>query len=201
MAKGGMKRRSRASSRNVTIRDVKNLLKSTAETKRFVTSSTGVASTTVGTVVNLTNGIVQGDDINQRAGHTIKLTKNKLHFRATALLTSQSFRLIVFKDMTNRGTTPAVTEVLNSANFMVMYNPTTVQQGRFKIIRDVTLDCNLNGEAIKHIYVTWKGTSCFYNGATAVAASNGPGALFFLMIGEAGSGLFDYSYEAQYLDM
>lgn len=166
-----------------------------------MTSNVGIASTTVGTVVNLTNGIVQGDDVSQRSGDKIKLVTNKFHFRSTALLTSQSFRVIIFRDNMNRGTTPAVTEVLNSANFMVMYNPVTMLQGRFKIVKDVTLDCNVNGEAIKHFYLTWKGAPCFYNGATAGAASNGPGALFFLMIGEAGSGLFDYSYEAQYLDV
>lgn len=201
MTKGDSTRSARRSNKVVTLRDVKNLIASTAEIKRFVNLSSGNSSTTVGTVINLTNGIIQGDDINQRTGQQIKILKNTLHFRATALLTSQSFRLIVFKDNDNRGTTPAVTEVLNSANFMAMYNPTPLQQGRFKIFKDVTLDCNLNGEAIKHIYFSWKGVTCFYNGATAVAASNGPGALFYLMIGEAGSGLFDHSFECKYLDM
>jgi hypothetical protein len=201
MAKNNKMTRRRGPNKPVTLRDVKNLLESTAELKRFVTSNTGIASTTVGTVVNLTNSIVQGDDLNQRSGDQIKIVKNTLHFRATAVTTSQSFRVIIFKDLTNRGSTPAVTEILNSANYMVMYTPTPMQQSRFKIYADFMLDCNINGETIKHKYVTWKGTKCFYNGSTAVATANGPGALFFLLIGEAGSGLWDWSYQATYHDL
>lgn len=170
------------------------------EHKRFALISNTNSNATAGTVNNLTNGIIQGDDINQRSGDQIRIRSHRLLVRASAVTVNQTFRFIWFRDNMNRGTTPTVTEVLNSANFMSQLNPAPLQQKRFTILADFQLDCNVAGEAIKSRDTRLPGGSVFYNGQTAVAAANGPGALFLLEIGDSLTGLYDFSYEPIYTD-
>lgn len=170
------------------------------EKKRFALVSNTNSNATAGVVNNLTNGIIQGDDINQRSGDQIRIVSHMLKVRASAITVSQTFRFIWFRDNMNRGTTPTVTEVLNTANFMSQYAPAPLQQKRFTIVKDFSLNCNLAGESIKGRSFTLPGSNVFYNGATAVAASNGPGAMFLLTIGDSITGLYDFSYEPVYTD-
>jgi len=170
------------------------------EHKRFALISNINTNATAGTINNLTNGIIQGDDINQRSGDQIRIKSHRLMVRASAITVNQTFRFVWFRDNMNRGTTPTVLEVLNSANFMSQLAPAPLQQKRFTILADFQLDCNVAGEAIKSHVLNINGTNVFYNGATAVAASNGPGALFLLEIGDSLTGLYDFSYEPIYTD-
>lgn len=170
------------------------------EVKRFALVSTINSNSTAGVVNNLTNGIIQGDDIIQRSGDQIRILRHRLTVRASAITVNQTFRFIWFRDNMNRGTTPGVTEVLNTANFMSQLSPAPLQQKRFTILADFQLDCNVAGEAIKSRVLQQPGQLVFYNGATAVAGANGPGAIFLLTIGDSITGLFDFSYEPQYTD-
>lgn len=181
-------------------RAIRRALAQTLEHKRFALVNTTNSNATAGIVINLTNGIVQGDDVNQRSGDQIRIRSHRLVVRASAITVSQTFRFIWFRDNMNRGTTPAVTEVLNTANFMSQYSPAPLQQKRFTILKDVVVNCNLAGESIKSRTFEVPGMPVFYNGATAVAASNGPGALFLLEIGDSLTGLYDFSYEPVYTD-
>lgn len=184
-----------------TASDVRNIIIGNAELKRFVSISSGNSNSTAGVVNNLTNAIVQGDDLNMRTGDQLKVQKHTLHVKTSAITVNQSFRFILFKDNTNRGSTPTVTEVLNTANYLSQYSPVTKQQHRFTILHDFMLNCNVAGESIKSRVVTSKGHRVNYNGSTAVAASNGPGAIFVLCIGDSLTGQFDFSYECVYLDL
>ncbi len=182
-------------------RQIRQVLENTAETKRlqFIDNTNLISNT--GTVVNISNNIVQGDDISTRTGNQVRALRQWLYVRFTALVTSQSARIIWFKDNTNRGTTPAVTELLQSATITSPYAPASMQQRRFTIFKDFTLDCNIAGEAIKsrefhHV----KRHMIYYNGAAAVATANGPGATFLLIIGNDSSGQWDAGAEIQYLD-
>lgn len=170
------------------------------EHKRFALVSVNNSNTTAGIVNNLSNGIIQGDDINQRSGDQIRIKSHRLMVRSSAITVNQTFRFIWFRDNMNRGTTPTVLEVLNTASFMSQLAPAPLQQKRFTILADFQLDCNVAGEAIKSHVMNISGSNVFYNGATAVAASNGPGALFLLEIGDSITGLFDFSYEPIYTD-
>jgi hypothetical protein len=187
--------------RVATIADVKQIIRGQAEIKRYVLLSTGNSNTTTGNVINLSNGIVQGDDITNRAGDQIRMIRHQLHVRGSAITVNQTFRFIWFKDNTNRGTTPSVIELLNSASYFAQYNPVTLQQSRFTILGDLSLDCSINGESIKSKMLNRKGKLVSYNGATAVAGSNGPGAVFVLVIGDSLTGLYDIAYEAHYTDL
>lgn len=170
------------------------------EHKRFAVLANTNSNATAGNVINLTNGIIQGDDITQRSGDQIRIKSHRLVVRASAITVNQTFRFVWFRDNMNRGTTPGVTEVLNTANFMSQLNPAPLQQKRFTILADFQLDCNVAGEAIKSKVINQPGNLVFYNGATAVAASNGPGAIFLLEIGDSLTGLYDLAYEPIYTD-
>jgi len=175
-------------------------LESMLEVKRFALVSTTNSNATAGVVNNLTNGIIQGDDINQRSGDQIRILRHRLVVRASAITVNQTFRFVWFRDNMNRGTTPGVTEVLNTANFMSQLAPAPLQQKRFTILADFQLDCNVAGEAIKSRVLQEPGQLVYYNGGTAIAGANGPGSLFLLTIGDSLTGLFDFSYEPQYID-
>ncbi|UTQ50799.1 MAG: 21.8 kDa coat protein [Tomato albetovirus 1] len=186
----------------MTAKEVRAIVAGMAETKRFALANTANVPAAAGTVINLTNGVIQGDNVNERSGDKIKLTKQILRVRFSAVVASQTVRFILFKDNTNRGTTPAVTELLNSASLMSQYNPTTMVQQRFTVLADVSLNGNLNGEAIKERVISRNSKySVYYSGGTAIATANGPGATFVLVIGETASGLFDIGYEVHYLDL
>lgn len=195
------RRPKRRGSKLVTASDVRNIIRSQAEKKRFVVVSVTNGNTTAGSVTNLSNGIIQGDDLTQRAGDQIRMVRHILAVRATAITVSQTFRFIWLKDNTNRGTVPTVLEVLSNVNFMAPYQPAPLQQSRFTILADFKLNCSLTGESIKSRELSLPGKLVSYNGATAVAASNGPGAVFLLVIGDSNTGLWDFSYEAHYTDL
>lgn len=192
---------SKAAKRVATVGDVKRIIRGQAEIKRYVAVSVTNGNTTAGSITNLSNGIVQGDDLTQRAGDQIRMVKHILSVRATAITVSQTFRFIWIKDNTNRGTVPTVLEVLSNVNFMAPYAPAPLQQSRFSILADFKLNCSLTGESIKSRTLKLPGKLVSYNGATAVAASNGPGATFLLVIGDSNTGLWDFSYEAHYTDL
>ncbi len=182
-------------------REIRQVLENTAEVKRlqFIDNTNTISNT--GTVVNISNNIVQGDDISTRTGNQVRALRQWLYVRFTAITDSQSARIIWFKDNTNRGTTPAVTELLQSATITSPYAPASMQQHRFTIFKDFTLNCSLNGELIKSAeYMHNKRHMIYYNGAAAVASANGPGATFILIIGNVSTGQWDAGAEIQYLD-
>lgn len=181
---------------------VKRTMQQLLERKVLVSSITAALPSTTGTVTQLTNFIVQGDNFNQRAGDKITCADHRLKVNATAIVNSTSIRFIILQDMQNNGTTPAVTEVLDTADYLAGYNQLLVlQQRRFKILHDATVDVNIAGEALKtREYVLPKSGVTWYNGATAVAASNGKGALFMLIIASAAAGTGDYTWTYRYYD-
>lgn len=177
------------------------MLASQVELKRFVLLSTANVPAAAGTVINLSNGIVQGDDGNNRSGNLINVKRQILRVRFSAVAASQTVRFIFFKDNNNRGTTPAVLELLQSASLMSQFNTTVSLQHRFSILHDISISGNLNGESIKERVINNKRTyPIYYDASTAVAAANGPGATFVLVIGETASGLYDIAYEVHYGD-
>jgi len=173
-----------------------------AEKKVGITGNQNVTITTAGTVINLSNNIAQGDDFFQRTGDKITIVNQLLKTRAVALIGSQTMRFILFSDRFNQGTTPSVTDVLQAGNFIATYSQlNVVQQKRFAIHRDWTLDCNFAGEAIKSHTVHMGEISIYYNGSTSVATSNGKNAMFLLVIGSAATGTYDFNWEATYIDV
>jgi hypothetical protein len=183
--------------------EVSRILERNAEQKVTIAASVGATIASTGTMIGLSVNVAQGDNFDNRTGDKITYTHTLVKTRFTAVTTSQSARFILFSDRFNQGTTPAITDLLQTNNFIAGYNQLTVmQQKRMVIHRDWTVDCNIAGEAIKSTTFTLGRTgSIYYNGTTAVAASNGRGALFLLVIGSASTGLYDLMVESKYVDM
>jgi hypothetical protein len=181
---------------------VRRALLRVAEHKAFSTSVLNTTIASTGTVINLTNGIIEGDDVNQRSGTTLTVIKQHLRFNFEASVTTQSARFILFRDTMNTGTTPTVAEVLPATTFISQYSDVReIQQKRYDIMMDTVLDCSIAGEATKTRMKSFtKKCKVYYNGTTAIAAANGKGAIFLLVIGSASTGTFDYNWQAVYND-
>nr|WRQ64674.1 structural protein [Riboviria sp.] len=181
---------------------VNRMINSRAEHK--VLSKTNLANTTAtaGTVINLSNDIIQGDNFDNRSGDTIRVLKTKFKIQFQGVTTDSVNRYIVFRDMQNLGTTPAVTDVLNSASFISGYDGLNVyQQKRFVILKDYSMTNNINGQTLLYDeYTNNTPYKIYYNGATAVASANGKGALFVLVIGSGSTATFNLDVELVYTD-
>jgi hypothetical protein len=170
------------------------------EVKSILVSQSPTLISSTGASNNITSTIAQGDDLNQRNGDTIQSAGGILNFRFRAVTTDQTARFIVVRDNFNQGAGIAVTDVLESPLYRSEYNAKTVlQQKRFTILMDKFLDSNLNGETLKTV-------SCkiaphgkiYYNGAASAGTSNGRGALFLIVIGDAATGLYEFTYQVKW---
>jgi hypothetical protein len=76
-----------------------------------------------------------------------------------------------------------------------------MQQHRFKILKDHTMDLNIAGQAVvtKQFDLPVKGT-VMYNGATAVSGAEGPGSVYLLVIGTTATTLCDYTVQIVFTD-
>lgn len=194
------KRNAGESKRTVAI--VRSLLSTNLERKVSSVSGIGVAVATGGAVIPVTNSIVNGDDIFQRTGTIIKLTRIRALYRGTAVTTSSSVRFILFRDMLNLGAFPVPSSLLPSGTWISQYSDTRkLQQHRFKILHDITMDLNIAGQNVitKQFDIPVKGL-VYYNGLTAVATAEGPGSVYLLVIGNAISTAYDYTIQTMYTD-
>jgi len=173
-----------------------------AEHKVLSTTNTANTVSTAGTVINLSNNIVQGDNFDNRSGDTIRMISTKFMLEFQGVATDSMNRYILFRDMQNLGTTPAVTDVLNSASFISGYDGLNVyQQKRFIIMKDWVSTNNIAGQTLTaDVYKTNRPYKIYYNGAASVASANGKGALFVLVIGSGSTATFNLSSELVYTD-
>lgn len=173
-----------------------------AETKVYSTQAITQTVSNTGVVSNISNGIIEGDDIANRSGTRITVRKLRLYYRCFAVGASQTFRFILFRDLFNQGTTPGVVDLLPAVTWYSQYSDIhQIQQKRFHIIDDWIADSNLTGNLIRsrEKNITLQ-APIFYNGTTGVAASNGKGAMFLLVIGSSSTGTFDWSVQLDYND-
>lgn len=197
-----MNNQQRPNPRKVTASQVKSILEGIAEKKVLSVAQTTQTISSSGTVINLTNSIVEGDDIYNRSGTKVKILSQLIRFRFSAVSTNQSARFLLVKDNINTGTTPTVIDILPTASWQSHYSDVrTIQQNRFTILHDETLDVSINGEAVKSVYKRFtRKYPVFYNGATAVSSSNGKGATFLVVIGSSSTGIFDYDWQGVFND-
>lgn len=181
---------------------VRRALMRVAEPKVFSTQAANTTIASTGVVINLSNGIVEGDDINMRSGTRITIMKQTLRFNFQAAVTTQSARVILFADMMNTGTTPTISDVIPTAGYLSHYSDVReIQQKRYVILWDTIIDCSLTGNTtLTKKKVVNRPCQVSYNGTTAVAASNGKGTVCLLVIGSASTGDFDYDWQAVYND-
>jgi hypothetical protein len=170
------------------------------EVKSVLVSQSPTLISSTGSSNNITSTTAQGDDINQRNGDTIQSAGGVLNFRFRAIGTDQTARFIVVRDNFNIGSGIAVSDVLAAPLYRSEYNPLTVlQQKRFTILMDKFVDSNLNGETLKTM--TCKippHGKIYYNGAASAGTSNGRGAIFLIVIGDATTGMYEFTYQVKF---
>jgi len=164
---------------------VKQIVLSQKEIKNFAVANTFV-NNVAGTVTPMTQGIIQGDNINQRSGDTIfpMHTNVNLTFLGGVGSTQSFHRFIIFQDTLNTGASPLVSDILDGSLFNSTYAVIYRQQRRFKILYDrlfgVVAGANSNATHAQ-IKIKLKG-KIMYNGTSNVLASNGPGSMWFLTL-------------------
>jgi hypothetical protein len=182
---------------------IKSMLLSMAESKVFSGQLFTQATSATGTVVVLSQPIVEGDDINQRSGTKITPISMDFKFRFVALVASQSCRVLVFQDLFAQATAPSVVDILPSTTWISHFSDIRqVQQQRFRILLDETVDCSLSGESIKHINTKIRKMSpVYYDASTNINGANGKGSIFMIVIGSAVTGTWDFDYQLDYKDI
>lgn len=119
------------------------------EKHQKLTSVTG--STTNAGTVNLISGIAQGDDIGNRQGNSVKSVDLMCNYTLNQSGTTDNFlRIIIFMDTANQGSSPAVTDLLNTAVPTAQRNIDNMK--RFKIFHDklISFDANYSTRAYKY---------------------------------------------------
>lgn len=191
--KGGRRRYTRGSGRDLTMSDVKRVasaawsgVKSIArlinvEEKLFDVSTGGSISNS-GSIFNLSN-IAEGSDYNNRDGLSI-LTQSLSFssiFTINASAVNTFLRIIIFRDNLQRGADPAVTDVLETAS--VQSPVVHFTASRFNILMDRTVDLAPTEKTLGHHRENFNiNKHIYYSSTSGADASNYQGALFLLAI-------------------
>jgi hypothetical protein len=171
---------------------VHGAIKGSQEHKRCSFSVATADLVVAGVLNGVTYNIVQGDEINCRSGDTILLEHMRFYWsfrQIAATYVPVSVRLIIFADMLNYGTTPAVTDVLDTASYLSGYSMINLQKNRFKIYHDSLFDLvGQTSKAIHSFETQYKvNKRVFYSAATAVGGANGKHAIFTLVLSSVAS--------------
>jgi hypothetical protein len=165
-----------------------------------------IAWATAGVVSLISTDVAQGDAIGQRSGDVIR--PKRLVFRMTStnsLATGLLYgRFIIFQDTQAYGATPAVNDVLESANYLAPHNVVNVQASRFKILHErLFTSVNAVETAIKEFKVVCNLKSTIhYLTPNAGSATAGKNTLYVLFISDSANAAktYTWSYDLEYTD-
>jgi len=149
--------------------------------KKFIDSTQPIAAL-AGSAILLMNGSATGDDFNNRNGREIKMKSLYLRITGANTVDQEScVRVMLVYDKQPNGNTPAITDVLVSADVNAANNLNNKE--RFITISDKVYTCST---AAKRSWLTKKykrlDTSTQYSGTGATVASIATGALFLILI-------------------
>jgi len=179
-----------------------------AEHKYYTTApAITVTATTVGVVLDLTNALVEGDQVTQRTGRVVQMDTAELRFDAF-LPTAAGFgsiRFIWVADNLNTGTVPTVSDILLAPRVTSPYSLANVSTNRFSILADVIQPMVVGGnnQQTDHVLSRKRKTKIHYNGSTAVPTSNGKGCQFLLVITDiaVNSPVYSADYALHFTDI
>jgi hypothetical protein len=166
----------------------------------------GANWTLVGSVLEISRTIIQGDQIFQRSGDQITVKDLEIHMNTTSTGAGNatSYRVIIFADMTANGAVPAVTDVLDVADLRAAYQNFNRQRRRFKILHDeyfTNVFGTIHQERTHKFHFPKLHHKVYYNGTAAAVTDNGKGALFLLVIASTvGLGQFAFLPQITYTD-
>jgi len=188
---------------------VKGCMDRLLEVKTLTETQAGsVTPTTAGAVRTLClPSITQGDGDSNREGNIIHVKLVRIRYFATDTVAS-FLRLIIFVDHQQNGTTPGVTQVLNQASYLSLYNPERVVGNggaRYKILYDAThvitpelaATASLTGLVTKQIRLNMPVT---YLGNAGTDADIGTNGLFLLAISSSNTCTYQYAPQIIYTD-
>lgn len=173
-----------------------------SELKGTVFTNANTATLAAGGFQFITQGIIQGDAVNQRTGSQVNLVGLRVKINTFAVGVTGVTRYILYQDTQASGASPLVTDILDSAASVSVTNQLTVfTQKRYHIIDDFTHQVPIGGEAVKVHDKTYTNFTkkVTYLGNTSAIASNGRNSIYLLYIGTA-TNVWDYSFHARYLD-
>lgn len=193
----------RAQRERVSKATVKSMIHSYAdsnmELKYHINSLGPTLSSSAGTVLGLTQPIVEGDTTTQRSGSQINFRRLDLRisYFIPALNPFAQFRIIIFYDTDNIGTVPAVTDVLQTVNVTGQYQIPNVLQRRFKILYDVTRPMvSTTHTQLRYDEFTYsRDLKVTYNAATNIPTANRNNAFFMLILTDATTNPPSYAYD------
>jgi len=175
----------------------------TRENKRYTAVNTGTTSAS-GALVGITVNIAQGDNISNRNGDQIRVDGVTYRFGCTlnASATVERVRFIFFTDHYNLGSTPAVTDVLNTADVFSGFNPINMQAKRFKILHDQTLTLCTSGNAGRTATCDLSFKKSKVVQFTGTTGAQGAGHFYFIVLSDIGAtnGGYEVSWDLVYQD-
>ena len=177
-----------------------------AEHKIFTFNQAFTTWGTAGTVIPITQGLTQGDNIDNRSGDKITLTSCSISLTAAvnALSVSSTVRLIYFLDTMANGSVPTVADVLQSVSTVGRYQSINLLKHRFKILWDITIP--LVATASNHVVhkermFRIKSPVYFQDGAN-IAGANSKNGMFCIALSDAAVNLpgTAFAVQLQYTD-
>ncbi len=144
-------------------------------------------------LISLLTGIPQGDDIGDRTGNKLRIqsieAKGFILSNTAATADVQHLRIIIFRDLEQHGTVPAITELLEGGTYSSLREKLNMQ--RFQVIYDEWIPMMNTGTAASPItnakifkfYKKTKGTKVNYIGTSAAQASQGKGNYYLALDG------------------
>lgn len=193
--------------KTVTMSQLKNVLRqhdlSSREIKKYTANNGGTTSSS-GVVVPVTVNIAQGDNISDRAGDEIRMVRCDFHFEANMNFSAgaERIRFVCFIDKRNLGSTPAVTDVLNTASTIAFINTINDQSHRFTILCDKKMTLTIGGgygQSMSHVQRFVRPKLVSFLGTTGV---QGNGHVYVLIISDLGAlnGAYNVSWNVRYTD-
>jgi hypothetical protein len=193
--------------RVVTSMQVKQMISSRLEHKIYTDSEIGTFATT-GLVVPVFIP-ADADTYADRTGLVVRpsaLTV-RLNFINASSSTFNTGRLIVFQDRHARGAAPSVADVLFTAAYNSCYNAVNILNGRFKILKDRTIDFGVGASpnwggtpsGSYDVVIPMKGTVSFIT-ENANVGSVGENAIFALFIANNTGATYNVQFQVKFTD-
>jgi hypothetical protein len=145
-----------------------------------------------GAVVQITQGIIQGATAQTRDGNSINVKEVDVTWQsALAAASGQDWvRMIVFIDRFANGVYPAVSEILMSPATSSPLEKANFITHRFKILFDKVIPMSSGGNSkVTSIRkkIKLNNHHVEFLAATSLQSANGPGAMYYLLLGDAAS--------------
>jgi hypothetical protein len=168
---------------------------------KYTNPITSGSYTNAGAVIQLTQGIEQGDTAQTRDGNSINIKEVDVTWQSAlnASAGQDWVRMIVFIDKFANGVYPAVSDLLMSAKTSSPLEKSVFITHRFKILCDIVVPMSSGGNSkVTSIRKKFKLNNHHveYLGATSLQTANGPGAMYYLLLGDAASNQSTFTINA-----